>query len=211
MADTLDPAHTCLLFFDTSTVFVNGRTLNPADRSPAMAPVVKNWQRQLEKARELGMMVAYAITAYRPKMYHQRIADMDTGGNPLPEPGSRVPVGHAILGTPAVDVVEDIAPRPEDPVFWKPRWNPFHQTALELTLRTHGIDTIVVNGGATEIGINATAFGAQALDFNLVVVSDGCTGMRQEHKDFFMKEILPRLGRVRTTDQVLAMLAQGTR
>ncbi len=49
-----------------------------------------------------------------------------------------------------------IAPQPGDYVIAKHRWNAFLQTSLELSLRTAGVDTIMLAGGATEMGI-ATA------------------------------------------------------
>lgn len=210
-ADVLNPRQTCLLFFDTSTLYVNGPTLDPKDRTPEAATAVANWQRQLALARELHMMIAYAHTAYRPDgaNYYSRLNDADIGGHPFPDGVGRVLMSRAVLGTEAVAVVDEIAPRPEDYMFWKPRWNPFHQTQLEVSLRLRGVDTIVVNGGATEIGIAATAYAAQALDFDLVVVSDGCITGRADCQDLFMSNVFRRIGRVRTTDQVLALLGVG--
>ena len=51
--DRLDPKTTCLLFFDTSNMFVNGPSLDPQARTPAATAAVANWRRQLAKAREL--------------------------------------------------------------------------------------------------------------------------------------------------------------
>jgi nicotinamidase-related amidase len=209
--DFLDPQHTCLLFFDTSALYANGPTLDPKDRTPQASAAVANWQRQLALARELGMMVAYAHTAYRPDGadYFSRLNDLDIGGRPFPERVGRVPMSRAVINTPAVAVIDEIAPRPEDYMFWKPRWNPFHQTAFEVCLRRRGVDTIIANGGATEIGIAATAYAAQALDFDLVVVSDGCVSGNAACHELFMTNIFRRMGRVRTTDEVLALLRAG--
>lgn len=209
--DTLNPNKTCLLFFDTSTLFVNGPSLDPKDRTPEAVVAVGNWQRQLALARQLGMMVAYAHTAYRPDgaNYFSRLNDADIGGHPFADGVGRVPMSRAVLGTQAVAVVDEIAPRPEDYMFWKPRWNPFHQTQFEVSLRLQGVDTLVVNGGSTEIGIAATAYAAQALDFDLVVVSDGCVSGNAACQELFMSNVFRRMGRVRTTDQVLALLRAG--
>ncbi|MEK7819625.1 MAG: isochorismatase family protein, partial [Pseudomonadota bacterium] len=46
----------------------------------------------------------------------------------------------------------------------------------ELSLRTRGVDTIILTGGSTEIGVAATAYGAHALDFDIVFVSLGVLG-----------------------------------
>jgi ureidoacrylate peracid hydrolase len=209
--DFLDPQRTCLLFFDTSTLYANGPTLDPKDRTPQAATAVANWQRQMNLARELGMMIAYAHTAYRPDGadYFSRLNDLDIGGRPFADPVGRVPMSRAVIGTEAVAVVDEIAPRPEDYMFWKPRWNPFHQTTFEVCLRRRGVDTIIANGGATEIGIAATAYAAQALDFDLVVVSDGCVSGNAAAQELFMSNVFRRMGRVRTTDEILRLLRAG--
>ncbi len=206
--DSLDPRRTCLLFFDTSTFFVNGPTLKPEGRSPAASAAVQNWQRQLATARDLGMMVAHAQTENRPDGadYYRRWTDTDLRGNPFSQPGTRLSIGRHIMGTPDVAVIDELALREDDYVFAKPRWDPFFQTTFELALRLRGIDMIVVNGGSTEVGITATVYGAQARDFDLVVVSDGCTSRHPDCHDLLMKHIFPRIGRVRTTDQVISML-----
>ena len=209
--DSLDPKRTCLLFFDTSNLFVNGPTLDPANRTPQVVTAVANWRRLLAAGRELGMMVAYAHTAYRPDgaNYYRRMTDKDLGGNPVPEVGARLPISRSIMGTREVQVVDEITPAAEDYMFWKPRWNPFHQTSFELSLRLRGIDTLVINGGSTEIGIAATAYAAHSLDFDCVFVADGCTSGHQDCHDLLMGSVFPRIGRVRTADQVLAMLRAG--
>jgi hypothetical protein len=39
-----------------------------------------------------------------------------------------------------------------------------------------------------------------------VIVSDGCLSRFADGHEIFMNQVFPRIGRVRTTDQVLAML-----
>lgn len=210
-SERLNPKRTCLLFFDTSNLFVNGPSLDPQARSPSAAQAVANWRRQLAKARELNMMVAYALTGHHPDghTHYARLTDMDVGGNRFPAGSQRQAPSRAVVGTPEMAVVEEISPSAEDYLFWKPRWNPFHQTALELSLRLRDIDTIILNGGSIEVGIAATVYAAQALDFDLVVVSDGCTSRHPDCEQVLMNEVFPRIGRARTTDQVLEMLEGG--
>ena len=209
--ESLDPGRTCLLFFDCSNLFVNGPTLDKQNRSDAMSAALKNWQRQVEAARRLGMMVAYANAVSRPDRADsfERRADMDFQNNPIPRGERLPPSGFLAFGSPQVQVVDEIAPRPEDYMIWKPRWNPFFQTALELSMRRRGIESIVLNGGSTEVGIAATVYAVQALDFHLITVSDGCTSRRTAVADGLMSTVFRLLGRVRTTDEVLTMLEAG--
>jgi nicotinamidase-related amidase len=207
-AGRLDPGRTCLLFFDTSNLFVNGPSLHPKDRPPAANAAVANWQRQLARARELGMMVAYALTGHRPDQMtaYPRLTDMDTGGNRYPDGPQRQGPSRAVEGSPEMAIVDELAPTAADYVVWKPRWNPFHQTALDLSLRVRGVDTIILNGGSIEVGVAATVYAIQALDYDLVIVSDGCTSRHADCEDVLMQRVFPRIGLIRTTDQVPAML-----
>ena len=213
MQDTgrLDPNRTCLLFFDTSNLFVNGPTLDPHNRTPDVSRAVANWQRQLGRARELRMMVVYALTGHRPDQLSAfpRLTDMDTGGTAYPDGSRWQGPSRAVVNTPEMAVVAEIAPSPEDYVIWKLRWDPYHQTPLETSLRMRRIETIVLNGGSTEVGVAATVYATQARDFDLVVVSDGCTSRHPECQETLMTRIFPRIGRVRSTDQVLGMLGGG--
>ena len=139
------------------------------------------------------MMVAYGLTGHRPDQLtaFPRLTDMEIGGTPHPRGPKRQGASRAVEGSPEMAVVQEIAPAPEDYVVWKPRWSPFHQTALDLPLRVRGIDTIVLNGGSTEVGVTSTVYAIQAYDYDLVVVSDGCTSRHQDCQDLLMQRIFP--------------------
>jgi nicotinamidase-related amidase len=102
-------------------------------------------------------------------------------------------------------VVKALAPRPEDFVVPKHRWSAFHGTYLETALRTRGVDTIILAGGSTDVGVASTAFAARDLDYNLVIASDACTSPEADNHDQLMRRMFPRMSRVRTTEQILAM------
>ncbi|WP_433977330.1 hydrolase [Erwinia sp. E_sp_B01_9] len=88
----------------------------------------------------------------------------------------------------------------------KHQWGAFYGTDLELQLRRRGIDTIVLGGISTNIGVESTARNAWELGFNLVVAEDICSaGGTEEHNGSF-KHIFPRLGRVRNSSEILSAL-----
>jgi ureidoacrylate peracid hydrolase len=88
----------------------------------------------------------------------------------------------------------------------KHRWSAFHGTYLDLELRTKRIDTLILAGGSTDVGIAATAFAARDLDYSLVVASDACTSPERDNHDQLMRRVFPRMSRVRTTAQIVSML-----
>jgi nicotinamidase-related amidase len=110
-------------------------------------------------------------------------------------------------GTPQARIIAELAPRPEEYLVPKHRWSAFHGTYLDLALRTRGADTIVLCGGSTDVGIASTAFAARDLDYDLVIAADACTSPEQDNHTQFMRRIFPRLARVLTTAQIVALLA----
>jgi ureidoacrylate peracid hydrolase len=185
----LSAERTCLLLFD----FLVGHVANDRSR---YAPVLANAAKLLGAARERGAMVAYARADHR--------ADGGTTANTLHDSGARPPL--IASGTPEAEIVPELAPRPGEYIVPKHRWSAFHGTYLDLALRARHADTIILCGGSTEIGISSTAYAARDLDYNLVIVSDACTSAKRDVHEQLMREVYPRLARVRTTIQVLEML-----
>ena len=88
----------------------------------------------------------------------------------------------------------------------KHQWGAFYGTDLGLQLRRRGIDTIVLGGISTNIGVESTARNAWELGFNLIVAEDICSaGSTEEHEGSF-KNIFPRLGRVRQSAEIISAL-----
>ncbi|MGU3523253.1 hydrolase [Enterobacteriaceae bacterium C23F] len=88
----------------------------------------------------------------------------------------------------------------------KRQWGAFYGTDLELQLRRRGIDTIILCGISTNIGVESTARNAWELGFNLVIAEDACSAASAEQHEGSMKNIFPRLGRVRSTEEILKAL-----
>ncbi|MEB5912782.1 hydrolase [Klebsiella quasipneumoniae] len=88
----------------------------------------------------------------------------------------------------------------------KRQWGAFYGTDLELQLRRRGIDTIILCGISTNIGVESTARNAWELGFNLVIAEDACSAASTEQHQGSMTHIFPRIGRVRSTEEILAAL-----
>ena len=114
---------------------------------------------------------------------------------------------HIRKGSKDSEVAAEIAPAPGDVMVPKNRWSSFFETNLELQLRVRGIDTIVIAGGSTDVGIAATVFAARDMDLGIVVVRDACYSMRGDNNAFFMERVFPRMGRVMTVDEAVKLMA----
>ena len=103
------------------------------------------------------------------------------------------------------------APQPQDYLIPKFRWSTFHQTYFDLALRSRGIDTLIISGGAVDVGIASTVYAARDHDYNIIVVRDACSNSYEDSMKAFMDTVFPRMARVRSTDQVLEMIRQAGR
>lgn len=88
----------------------------------------------------------------------------------------------------------------------KRQWGAFYGTDLELQLRRRGIDTLVLGGISTNIGVESTARNAWELGFSLVIAEDLCSAGSSEQHNSSVKWIFPRIARVRQCHEVLAAL-----
>lgn len=74
---------------------------------------------------------------------------------------------------------EGLLPQPGDYTLIKPRYSAFFQTELDLILRRLGVRTVILAGTTTPNCIRTTCYDANALDYNVVVLSE-CTSSQTE-------------------------------
>jgi nicotinamidase-related amidase len=196
--ELLDPARTALVVFDL---------LEHYRAAAQEAGVIDPVRRLVDGCRSRGVVIAWARADHRADGadFARTIADVDNQHRPFgpdnPRP-VRPPHGS---GSPMYHALAELGQRPDDYDVPKHRWSAFHGTHLDTSLRVRGIDTIVVVGGSTHVGIASTVYAARDMDYQIVVVRDGLTG-RQPQRDLFVEHVFPRVCRVRTVDQVLAAM-----
>jgi nicotinamidase-related amidase len=104
------------------------------------------------------------------------------------------------------ELIPELDRQPGDLVILKRQWGAFYGTDLDLQLRRRGLITIVLCGIATEIGVESTARDAYERGYELVFAADAMTGVSPESHANSIERIFPRMGRVRSTDQIVAAL-----
>jgi len=206
----LDVKKTGLLFFDMLNVYYHGASDETKKR---MKPVVDNAVRLMNSARRISMPIFYALANHRRDGQSRSltVTDTDMRLRPWPNGESNPTVHGATEGSWEQKVIEEIAPRPEDYVIPKFRWSTFHQTYFDLALRSRNIDTIIISGGAVDVGVASTVYAARDHDYNLIIVRDACSNSHEDSMAAFMNTVFPRMARVRTTDQVLDMIQNNAR
>ena len=211
MEPTLGPNHTALILFDS----LNGY-LHPKDPKKrkflAERNILPNMVRLLKGARRAGLVTFYPSGAHAADGSDTvaRLTDTDMNLNPLK--GRDKPIAPGIhKGSKDQEVAPEIKPAKGDVVVPKHRWSSFFQTDLEMHLRVRDIDTIVIAGGSTDVGIASTVFAARDLDLGIVVARDCCYSARGNNNQFFMERVFPRMGRVMDTDDIVKLMLAGAK
>lgn len=103
-------------------------------------------------------------------------------------------------------VIDELAPEPGDPVIDKYGYGSFHATNLDATLKTLGVESLVVTGTVAQICVEETAREAFHHGYRTVMVSDGVSSFSPELKAATLKNFAMKFGWVADSDTVLSWL-----
>lgn len=104
------------------------------------------------------------------------------------------------------NLVPEISNSKNAHIITKRQWGAFYGTDLDLQLRRRGIDTIVLCGVSTGIGVDTTAREAFQHGYNQIFVEDAMTAVAKEEHDYVCKYIFPRMGKLRASEEVILSL-----
>ena len=208
----LDPARTALVLIDLQRGIVAMPTV------PMPAPdVVANASRLARACRAAGVLVVlvHVTPSADRRDALQPPADAPSPGARPAQSGAGVsgPAGGpATAGGPPADfaeIVPEVGPEPGDIVITKRQWGAFYGTELDLQLRRRGVTTIILGGISTDIGVESTARGAYERGYAQVFPSDAMAARSAAGHAHAVGEILPRIGRVRSVDEIIAAVGRG--
>jgi nicotinamidase-related amidase len=185
----LSPSHTAIVVIDLQ----KGIVALPGSPLPTQT-VIANSARLLTAARDAGA---------KPILVH--VGGSSDGADRL-RPPTDAPPRMTTLPPGWMDLIPELDRRPDDIIIFKRQWGAFYGTDLNLQLRRRGLTTIVLCGISTEIGVESTARAAYEHGYELVFASDAMTSTSRESHSNTIERIFPRIGRVRTTDQIIAAL-----
>lgn len=170
LEDWLTPAHAALIVVDMQNDYVaadghfarNGRDVS------SIVAILPHIAELAAAARVAGVPVLYTRQTALPDGQSDSPARRRYKAFAKPCLGSSYP----LIGTSGHDIVGALAPKPGDVVVDKFRASAFHQTGLDLILRTANRETLVVCGAVTEGCIESTVRDAANHDYLPVVVND---------------------------------------
>jgi nicotinamidase-related amidase len=187
----IDPQKTALVLIDLQQGIV-GRPVVPHSGPE----VVQNSARLASRFRALGATVVLVRVAF-----HCDLKDfLDV---PVDEPSGFDP---STFPPNWFDLTPEIGPLAGDIVITKHQWGAFYGTELDLQLRRRNVRTIVIGGISTNIGVESTSRSAYEHGYAQVFVEDAMASFSAEMHAFAVRNIFPRMGNVRSTEEVLAAL-----
>ena len=150
-----------------------------------------------------GVRLADALRAKGGLVVFVRVNIAEVLSLPVDAPTPRL----ANVPPEASELVPELNVQAGDVVVTKRQWGAFYGTDLEQQLRRRQIRTVVTGGIATNIGVESTARAAYDRAYELVFSEDAMSSVSAEAHPFAVSTIFPRMGRVRSTEQVLTALA----
>ncbi len=136
----------------------------------------------LPRARAAGMLVVFVRIAFRSNR-----SDLPPGNPLFSSFFEAADIFHE--GTAGTEI--DLPVHADGVVVLKRRASAFAGTDLELVLRAHGVDAIVIAGVATSAMVAATCYDAADRGYRVTVLRDGCADSDPTVHDFFMDKVFP--------------------
>lgn len=149
-------------------------------------------------ARKMGIKIIHVVTAFRP-------------GYPENHPHNASAPAAAAAGkfqekSSDVEIYYRVKPTKDDVIITKRRVSAFYGTDLEIVLRCHGADHLVIAGVATSGAVLSTIRHAQDMDFRITVLRDLCMDRDEEVHEVLMDKVFGRKCEVLTAGEWVEQL-----
>jgi nicotinamidase-related amidase len=105
-------------------------------------------------------------------------------------------LGEARRRAPQPDLLDAVAPQPDDAFVTKPRYSAFDHTPLDLLLEERGTRRLLLAGTATEMCVAQTAIDAREAGFQVTVLVAACASVDDRNAALAL-EYLERVAGVR--------------
>ncbi|WP_322921360.1 isochorismatase family protein [Nocardioides renjunii] len=188
----LDARRTALVVVDIVPFFVR--------ESAYVRGIVPRVNALAAALRGAGGVVAWVVPGYTEPTAKDREFFGDEVAEAYARSGGEGPVASRLHDGLDVDA-SDLAVAKTMRGAWSPG------SVLPELLTTSGIDTVVVTGTVTNVCVEDTVRGASSAGLRVILVADACAAMRDRDHNATLHVVHRSYGDVRSTDDVLGLLA----
>jgi nicotinamidase-related amidase len=194
MADqiSIDRSRAAVLIMDYQKAVVDGFATDQEGLLKRAAEV-------LSHARNAGLKIIYIVVGFRTG--YPEISPRNVNFNAIKQSGRF----HNEAGT---EPHPAVAPQAGDIVVTKHRVGAFPGTDLEMILRAHDVETLVMFGIATSGVVLSTLRHAADADYRLIVVRDCCSDRDPEVHRVLTEKVFARQAKVITASEFIEILGK---
>ena len=182
--EILAPAHTALVIVDMQNDMCHPEgwfSQQGRDGGPIRS-VVPQIARLLEAARSAGALPVFIEQTTLP-------------GNLSDPPGwlyfktrdGRARTDYTLEDTWGQEVLRELSPRADEPIVKKNRPSAFHDTNLDIVLRSCGIESVLITGCVTQGCVLATTLGASFSGYYTVLARDSVQSHNQHQHEIALQ------------------------
>lgn len=218
---TLDPRATALLIIDMQEYFLNPASPFSRAYERIVPGVLGHFQERGRGVVEPSLRrLLDHFRAHKLRIVYTTVAsELPDGGDLMPIFQQRNATARAAEGDAAIPprtdawarIVSVLEPRPDELVVNKTTYGTFNSTGLDHALRSLGIASLVIGGVVTNVCVETTARDAADRGYDVVLLDDGCAAFSPEIHEATLLSFQGPFGRVRKTDEVLALLDPNVR
>lgn len=198
---TLDPKSSALVLIDMQNDF-----LDPGGYFARRGLEVGRLARAVEPSAALRKALPDAVrTVYTAQVYEpdgcddlQRVHRLKPAR--LARSGGETPVKRGSWGA---EIVSALAPREQDLVIAKRRFDAFYQTDLEFLLRCWGVKTLLVGGVVADVCVETTLRSAYVRDFDVVLAKDCVAAWKDQDFEHTVSAVESHFGLCMDNSQII--------
>ena len=201
-----EPGRTALLVVDMQRGFVERGEAMEVPPARECVPVIRGL---VDLFRAKRLPVVFTAFVYSPAV-PLLVGELHPEHKPAPPGAPRgygMPSSCCLQGHPSAQVIDALAPRPDEPVIEKRWYDAFAGSALDGALRARGVTSLVVTGTMTDICVLATVIGAFNREYRVTVVEDGVATLWPEIQRATLDIVARAYGRVVSSKQVVDVVS----
>jgi ureidoacrylate peracid hydrolase len=204
----LDIKRTAVLIIDMQNAFCRkGGMFDLGGRDISLIPHTYGPIKRISAAaREKGIKVVYVVHRLTPDLREVGPLSRYSFRGMLDRPD--VCDKLILQGTWGAEVIEELAPRPDEMVIEKRRFSAFVGTELDMMLKTFDIRYLIFTGVATNICVESSLRDASHLQYLPVLVSDAVAASPPSRQESTLANVREVFGWVTTSDSIVNALGR---